>query len=572
MPRRVRFREHEITYRRFRDSVGTCTLRGVSTLFRPIVLAGVCLFPLATSADAATWSTPRTVAPESSTPQLHQSQQPVLGVDAAGRLTAAWVGDQGGVGILAASRTADGAWSPISTIANNPVPSDLKIAASATGHAALSWSDRQGPLNRNLTLATRPPGGAWSTPSRVQPSFPDGTNVFNLNHDVAVDDEGTQHGFWYRLIDEPGDPLLPLTDDTQFFSRTAAGAITTSSAPAGPADLGKEAEFAVDGKGNALVVFLNADQRPRIAFRAAGSAEWSAPAALDQPGAERGPYSDASVAINASGQAVIALARGSVIQTTVGPAAGPFGPLKTLAEGGPWDSVFDLSARIDAAGRATVAWSGTDVDEEGTTAVLHVTAASSSAAGTWTAPARLAGTGPDDAEILGQPNLRLAVGTGGDVAVAWETVKGDYVAVKPAAGAWESPQVVVSDPTGAQAPALAVDPKGIATVLWQSGGVVSARSASISGATIPGVPNATRRVIVKATLVPFGARSCPPVRVTVGSTRATLESSPVGGSSFRCGVNGAVTLPPSTKLGSTVPVVLQGSGLLPTILFARVVN
>lgn len=168
------------------------------------------------------------------------------------------------------------------------------------------------------------------------------------------------------------------------------------------------------------------------------------------------------VAVDGQGNAIATWIQADVWEREVIRAA-------TRAPGGPWSGAvtiaddeeekFGLKVRANAAGDAAIAWFGSMSGSH----VVRV--ATRPAGGAWEEPVALT-------DLEGNArNPDLAVAADGEVTVVWTERESSSVwriraAVRPAGGEWEEP-VVLSDSEGkADSPHLAVAPDGSLTVVW----------------------------------------------------------------------------------------------------------
>ena len=123
---------------------------------------------------------------------------PTLGVDAAGRATAAWMHRDGAYDIRTSSRAAGplGEWTVAQSVA--PAGGDYgypEVAVNAAGDAALVWwSNDPGTGRFHVWASSRPAGGSWGGGALIE-ADDDG---FNLDYQpqVAIDQAGNALALW----------------------------------------------------------------------------------------------------------------------------------------------------------------------------------------------------------------------------------------------------------------------------------------------------------------------------------------------------------------------------------------
>jgi hypothetical protein len=356
------------------------------------------LSPLAVQAAvrpaAGDWAAPETLAIAAT--EAETQGPPSVAIDATGGVVAAWPARTGDAGsVRAASRPGGGAWSAPETLAGAYSP--LAIAADAAGNAVASW------IADGIKVVVRPAGGSWSAPE----TLPAGTGGFPDSVDVAVAPSGAAVVVW---------SLLRVTLDRAFYApagveaavRPAGGAW---SAPQRLSETGRLPEAAVDGAGNAIVVWIEGGVR--TAARPAGGA-WSAPQTLSEAGEET------DIAVDGGGRAVAVWSR-------------------------PFFAVDDSTGAV--------------------TRLERVDSATRSPDGIWTLPVATS----EPAVTVGTP--RVAVNAPGDAVAAWS--RGDFAAtrveaaLRPADGGWGAAQALSEAGRSAGAADVGIDDSGDAVVVWQ---------------------------------------------------------------------------------------------------------
>lgn len=223
-------------------------------------------------------------------------------------------------------------------------------------------------------------------------------------------------------------------------------------------------DVAVDGQGNAIATWIQADiEEPevvRAATRAPGGA-WSGAVTI---AADAEGKVDLKVAANAAGDAAIAWngyrSGKEVVKVALRPAGGAWGAPLTLTD--PDGVAREPDVVVDEAGNVTVAWAQRD----GST--WSIRAATKPAGGDWGEPDVLS-----DSETTAD-SPQLAVDPQGGLTAVWllQTGKGGEGVVqstsRPPGGAWHAEPVDLSGPEPlATVPRVAVDAQGDATAVWQ---------------------------------------------------------------------------------------------------------
>jgi hypothetical protein len=287
----------------------------------------------------------------------------------------------------------------------------------------------------------------------------------------------------------------------------AAGGASPVARISSPSGYAEYPVLAVDARGDQTVAWTNyvasdpAEFSVQTATRLARSGSWSAPRTLSGMNEQIGP----EVALARSGAGVIvwtyAVNGGatSVLQAATRPSGSAvWSQPMTISE--PGESVSGLALGIDRDGEATVVWTdGYATNPSIESAMVNAVTSRS------TEPQLLAATGHGGADP------KIAVNSRGDVLVTWQRQIGEkphrhsvatihseqMVAYRPAEGSWQAPASIGELSEGEampggnfwspSTPSLALDDRGAATVMWQSnhgdGQVleVAHRSASAAG-------------------------------------------------------------------------------------------
>jgi hypothetical protein len=541
------------------------------------VLALAAALSAASNASAATqWSAPATIAAAQSPAGARDVSSPVVASDAAGNLTAIWLGGNDATwGVYSASKPASGTWTAPSRIGTGSSLSTLSLTVSPNGHAVAAWPDRRSYRTATVVSASRTPGGVWSAPTDVQTTPEVGPAGYTDEYSVAVSDTGAATAIWYRQFIEE---LHYLVRGTEFGAADLpVGASTWTPRPA----LGAHAtglRLGIDADGNATLIFSDENGDLRTASKPAGGA-WTAPTVLLPAGTPTtAPARGAQLAENAAGTVVVVWQRsaddGTVIESTRHVKGSGWSPVERVAAVDPTYPIGGLQAGIDATGRATVAW--TTLKSTGSVFTSELEATSEAPGATWDAQTTVASQTTDVTGISGSiPELRsarLATGAGGTTTLSWteESTTTDpqqlFAATRRPGSAWESPVPIASGPAVNDS-SIVTDPQGTATTVWPSGHTLLASTT----ATTPPSPSSTTHVNASATLSGLGAKTCPAkVVVTAGATKASLPATRVGTGRLRCRVSGSVAV--KARAGSYLLVTISAKGLAPAVSLARVAS
>lgn len=189
--------------------------------------------------------------PNKPLPELKGATDPQVAVAADGSVTAIWV-RRGSLGLLVetASRPAGGAWST-PTLLSDPAqePTAPQIAVAADGTATAVWSSNDGATHRTLT-ATRPAGGsAWSTATPLSDS-----SAVSTTARVAVAPDGTTGAVWFRYPDVPFQIDIPF--QTESATRPAGGPWNAAASLSGPSGSALSPQIAVGADGTMTAVWI----------------------------------------------------------------------------------------------------------------------------------------------------------------------------------------------------------------------------------------------------------------------------------------------------------------------------
>lgn len=290
----------------------------------------------------STWTQPKVISTD---PAIDVSK---MAADAAGNITAVWISKRQGFtdGVMASRMTAAGWSKPVR------ISRDLRVPG-YPGDGKGSWGASE------LTLAVSPKGAAvvvwsWGSPARHQPyrvqsvyhgpgrgwtDVVDVTQAAGSHHpQVGIAADGTARLLYvHRPVGQPRSWL--------FRSRHPGQRWSDPNTVVRQADY---ASLAVDGAGDALVVYMPTWSDPVEAVYRRTGGRWGAPDRLS-PG---GGY---SLAMNGHGTAVVALARAGHLVLLRHSPRGQWSAPTTLT---PADGSYSgfVSVALDEKGDTSVAW------------------------------------------------------------------------------------------------------------------------------------------------------------------------------------------------------------------------
>lgn len=415
-------------------------------------------------ASASGWLAPVTLSDAG-----QHADEPQVAVDADGDAVAVWLRSDGShARIQAATRPAGGAWTtPVTLSDAGQNADDPQVAVDTDGDAVAIWRRSDG-TNIRVQAAARPAGGAWTAPTTISAAGPD-----TYDAGVAVDPDGDAVAVWTQ---SDGSNIR-----VQAATRPAGGAWT---APDTLSTAGRDAtapQVGVDADGDAVAVWRRSDGsnvRAQAATRPAGGT-WAAPDTISDAGQTA---SEPQVAVGADGTATAAWRANDggdqYVKAATRPAGGAWTTPATLSN--PAQTADRPQVAVDATGDTTAVWRQTGGG------YYRVTAATRPAGGSWSAADTLSDAGQH--AYLPQ----VAVDPDGDATAVWHRTDGSHnrvqAATRPAGGAWATPVMLSAAGQHASGQQIAVDAGGDATAVWhRSDGTNTRVQSAVFDATAPSV-------------------------------------------------------------------------------------
>ncbi len=355
----------------------------------------------AAPAGAATWSAPQ-VLTTTSEPIGSTVESVALATDASGTTTAAWAGSNtpdGARWVMAATRPRGGTWSTPERLQRIYSPGKIAVAVSPDGYAIVGWTTRVTLRANLLGVATRAPGGAWiATESVDSPATTlSGGSLWTSDFSVAAVRGGEFLLTYARSSVEERNGFVRGRESRALAQSTPGGAWAEDGA------ISASGEVLADAAGNATLLARQSDGSLTAQRRAPGG-DWGSPAVV----APANPVDDnviaagveaPDLAVNAAGEAVATWTRersaGPVIEFARRPANGDWSAPTALRAGdvpvnsGDGTRVGTPQAVLSGAGRATVVWNS--IKLTGRSAVSRIESRDVAANGTLGAVANVSG-------------------------------------------------------------------------------------------------------------------------------------------------------------------------------------
>ena len=320
----------------------------------------------------------------------------------------------------------------------------LSVAIGARADAVVGWSDATDLASESVRIAARSASGVWGQPVAV------------YKYGGSVDPETRwpdQEDELALVVDQHGNATAAKAE----VGASATGGTQAAYKPAGRPwrslvriGTGFEPRLTLDAKGGVLATWLNA--RPVVvqsAFRPLGGS-WQRPVTIGRASAI---FDGLQLAGDARGDAVAAWILGDSVHAAFKPAGAGWHKSVTLSRVAAWQ----LQARLDKAGNATVSWR--------TSSGLQVSFRRSG--DSWGPPLAV----PVYPSTIGV-TYRLATAPRGQAILMWTQfdpavgmsccTESVWASVRSAQGIWQAP---ITMGTGAS-PNVAYGPHGSALVIW----------------------------------------------------------------------------------------------------------
>lgn len=417
------------------------------------IVAVLFAFVWAASEATAAWLAPVAVSPSEET-----VSQPQIAVDAAGNATAVWTSGSGSSrSIRSAFRPAGGAWEePFTRISSTFDCHDPHLAVDAAGAAALVAECEK--LSASIRAAYRP-GASWNSALEISGSGSGSTPR------VGIDANGNAAAVWAG----PGPSTAVIASYRPAAGGWSAGAQIS---PVGKVALNPNLAMNADGYAHAIWREERNEYsgdpviEVKTSRRSPGSAgTWNAPFRLS---ANAGPGSttpvtsgEPQIEIGANGQRMMAwsqLGAKEVMaeRTSGGDLFGINEPAMFITEAG--NNVEAPQIAVDGTGLGIGTWRS-----DGAGAFPVKAATTSFINGGWSSPATL--SGPTN----GSTEPAVAADPAGDATVVWNVGFNVSAASRPAGGGF-MPTTVISSPSqsGFERPLVEMTAGGDALVVWPS--------------------------------------------------------------------------------------------------------
>jgi hypothetical protein len=450
-----------------------------------------------------------------------------------------------------ATWTAPLAISPAGVVAGEP-----QIAVDGAGNATAVWVSGSSP-SRSIRSAFRPAGGPWEAPST---RISEGSDCHDLQ--LAVNPAGGA-----VVVADCGTGTA-----TMRAAYRSAGGSWASSVAVPESGSGEEPRVALDGSGNAVMVWEQSGGTVQSSYRpAAGS--WGGKEQVSPAPTGTDVALEPQVAISATG-AALAIWLHELNRSPTDPVVTVESTIRhggAAWSGTPKVLTFATSTTtpvaagepqisLNANGQRTAVWANFQTPG---LARLEGHWGDGGDFGAWSETASIR-TASDGVRSVETPQVGLD-GQGRAVAVwhSYESGVGVFgIEVSTTAflnGPWSSPVVLAEDETGFSKPDVAVDPAGAANAVWVAlGGTISAASGSAGGAFAPATP------ISNSAHIGFGD---PQIAMdTGGDAIAAWPASGPTGSHIAVAVNdvtppvlSAIGVPSTVAVGTTAAMTATAS-------------
>jgi hypothetical protein len=381
-----------------------------------------------------------------------------------------------GVPLVCGSASAAPTWlAPTSLSATGESATDAQVGVDAQGESVAVWqrADAVTANTNDVQAAVRPAGGSWqASPTTLASCF-----FFSTTPQVAIDPRGDAVAAWECASSSTGDRVIE--------AATATGPPLQWSKPvqlSDSADINVEdPQVAVDANGDATVSWVTlgsgATSFVQAAQRPAGGT-WTQPVTVSRTDATVGAP---QVAEDPNGDATTVWTLNNGTTTVAEASVHPAGAAA-------WSMPIDLSSADAPASNAQVAISpqGTSIAvwRHGTSTSATIQAAVHAAGGQWQMPEDISSAGAEDPQVTVDPH--------GNAAAIWDRSEGANTIVQAAqlpagAASWQAAGSVSDAGQSATAAQIAADTQGDLTAVWQrSNGTNTIVQAAVHPAGAPG--------------------------------------------------------------------------------------
>ena len=321
-----------------------------------------------------------------------------------------------------------GSWqAPVEISAPAELTSGRQVAVDARANAVAVWV-ASSPVGNSANLvvhaAQRPAGGRWRAPVRLS-----ATAGMAYAAQIAVDGRGNAVAVWLRSSGSSGRSFV------ESATRPAGG---SWQAPTQVSQVGSgesEPHVGIDGQGNAVAVWQRTDAGGTVvqsAFRSASGGRWGAPVDIGRLSAASKNLAVPRVAVNARGDAAavwtnVTVGNMGVVEGAIRPAGGAWQTAAALSQNG--GQSFTSEVAISPQGDATAVW--LDYTNRRIQAAVHPARGDG-----WEAPEDISARG----ENVGSADV--AVDARGNATAAWSAFQTVRVAVRPAGDDWQRPEKI----------------------------------------------------------------------------------------------------------------------------------
>lgn len=402
------------------------------------LIAAVAVALVAAAVARADWGTTTDL---SATGQNATSQQ--VAANAAGTTIAVWTRSNGSNTIVQVARSTDGGvtWSAVTDLsATTRSAVAPQVALNASGNAIVVWHRSNGTNTIIQESHSSNSGSTWSAPADLSAT----------GQNATIPQIGLVGGVAFALWKRVDDTTAKTTIQAK---RSADAGATWGSASdlSNTAQHAEDPQVALDGSGNAIVVWERSNGTKQVVQTARYTSSWSA--ASDLSDSAQHAY-DPQLTSTAGGVAMAVWYRSNGTNTIV----------QAKRYSGSWGSTDDLSATgqdaqdvqvaLDGSGNAYAVWARSN----GTHRIIQA----ARYGGSWGSPVSLSAAGQDaDAP-------QVAVASDGNVVATWYRSDGTDTVVQASryTGSWDTAVGLSATGQFALDPQVAAGSAGSAVIIW----------------------------------------------------------------------------------------------------------